>query len=179
MDMSIILKSTHQLQCESVIMNKTVELIVAMTDDHIIGNDNKLIWHLPLDLKNFKFLTSGNTVVMGWKTWESLPASVRPLPDRTNVVITRNVDYVADGATVVGSIEEALEKTSGKVFVIGGGEIYKLALPYADFIHVTHVRTPFIGDTVFPQFTADLVVSSDIMEHDGITYQFCTYRAIK
>lgn len=158
-------------------MNNTIELIVAMDNNRVIGYDNKLIWYIPLDLKNFKFLTSGHTIIMGRKTWESLPK--RPLPDRNNVVITRNPEYVADGAVVVHSLEEALQQSPGKVFVIGGAEIYKQALPYADFIHITYVYNNYIGDAFFPEYNAELVAKGDMMEHNGTKYQFCKYKVIK
>ena len=126
-------------------------LIAAFTDNRVLGKDNQLIWHLPDDLKNFKRLTSGHPVIMGRKTFESLG---RPLPNRTNIVITRNAEYEAAGCVVVASLEAAVEKATEtrapKAFVIGGGEIYSQALPLANLMFLTHVHTQLAGDTFFP-----------------------------
>jgi dihydrofolate reductase len=129
-------------------------LIAAFTDNRVLGKDNRLIWHLPEDLKNFKRLTSGHPVIMGRKTFESLG---RPLPNRTNIIITRNADFKAEGCVVVSSLENALQKAeeagAEKAFVIGGGEIYAQALPIADLMYLTHVHTTLEGDTFFPEFS--------------------------
>ncbi len=129
-------------------------LIAAFTDNRVLGKDNQLIWHLPEDLKNFKRLTSGHPVLMGRKTFESLG---RPLPNRTNIIITRNPDYAANGGVVVPSLDAAIEKATqtgaDKAFVIGGGEIYSQALPLANLLFLTHVHTQLEGDTFFPEFS--------------------------
>nr|AIA11478.1 Dihydrofolate reductase [uncultured bacterium] len=129
-------------------------LIAALTDNYVLGKDNQLIWRLPEDLKNFKRLTSGFPVIMGRKTFESLG---RPLPNRTNIIITRNTDYQADGCVVAGSLEKAIDYakplTGEQVFVIGGGEIYAQALPLADRMYLTHVHTQLDGDAFFPEFS--------------------------
>ena len=116
----------------------TVGLIWAQSTSGVIGRDNGIPWRLPEDQARFKELTLGHTVVMGRRTWESLPAKVRPLPGRRNVVVTRQADYVADGATVLGSLQEALT-TDEETWVIGGAQIYALALPLADRCEVTEV----------------------------------------
>jgi len=130
-------------------------LIAAFTDNRVLGKDNQLIWHLPEDLKNFKRLTSGHPIIMGRKTYESLG---KPLPNRTNIIITRNTDYQAAGCVVTTSLSEALEKAAqtgtDKAFVIGGGEIYTQALPLANLMYLTHVHTTLEGDTFFPEFSA-------------------------
>ncbi|MCX2932241.1 dihydrofolate reductase [Mycobacterium sp. CVI_P3] len=111
-------------------------LIWAQSTSGVIGRDGGIPWRLPEDLARFKDLTMGHTVVMGRRTWESLPATVRPLPGRRNVVLTRQADYMADGATVVTDLAEAL---TDQTWVIGGGEIYHLALPAATRCEVTEV----------------------------------------
>lgn len=129
-----------------------ISIIVAASDNDIIGHLNKLPWYLSRDLKNFARLTRGNTTVMGRKTFESILARLgHPLPDRKNVVITRQKDFDAKGATVVASWEEAMKATAGEeVFVSGGNEIYKLALPHADRLYLTRVHRTSEGDTHLP-----------------------------
>ena len=127
-----------------------VSLVVAMAANRVIGRDGTLPWRLPADLKKFKFVTLNKAVVMGRKTWESLP--VRPLPDRHNIILTRCVDFQANGGTVVHGLDKAFDHASGtgEVMVIGGEEIYRLALPRADRIYLTEVRGNFEGDAKFP-----------------------------
>lgn len=128
-----------------------VEIVVAMALDRAIGKDNKLLWHYPEDMRHFKSLTEGNTVVMGRKTWESLPAKYRPLPNRKNIVLSRNGSYVAEGAVVVSSIDDISDHVEGKVIVIGGVEIYSMFLPVANVIHMTLVHDLFAdADAHFP-----------------------------
>lgn len=115
----------------------SVGLIWAQSTSGIIGRNGGIPWRLPEDLARFKDLTMGHTVVMGRRTWESLPASVRPLPGRKNVVLTRQADYMADGATVIGALDEVREDNA---WVIGGAEIYHLALPLATHCEVTEVE---------------------------------------
>ena len=116
----------------------TIGLIWAQSTSGVIGRDNGIPWRLPEDLARFKELTMGHTVIMGRLTWESLPAKVRPLPGRRNVVVTRQAGYMADGATVVGGLDEAL--TDDEAWVIGGAQIYALALPMATRCEVTEVE---------------------------------------
>ena len=128
-----------------------ISIIAAVASNGVIGGSNRLLWHISEDLKRFKAITSGHPVVMGRKTFESLG---RPLPNRTNVVITRNSAYSAEGVRVVASLEEAIALFSGdeEVFVIGGGEIYTQALPIADKLYLTIVEYPYKGDTMFPEW---------------------------
>ncbi|MDA9338968.1 dihydrofolate reductase, partial [Flavobacteriaceae bacterium] len=128
----------------------TVTLIAAASENNIIGKDNKLIWRLSDDLKHFKELTKGHFVIMGRKTFESMP---KALPNRTNVIITRKTDYKAENAIVVNSLEKALKvaESDNQPFVIGGGEIYKLSMEIADIIELTRVHTSIEGDTSFPE----------------------------
>lgn len=131
----------------------TLTAIVAIAQNGIIGNNNDLIWHLPDDLKHFKTLTKGHTIIMGRKTWESIGA--KPLPHRPHIIITRNADYKAEGAIVVTSIEDALkaiDPTDEQPFIVGGAEIYKLAMPFVQRLEITTVHHDFDGDTSFPDF---------------------------
>lgn len=128
-----------------------ISLIVAMSKNRVIGVDNKLPWHLPEDLKRFRRITSGHPVVMGRKTFESIG---RLLPNRENIIVTRNADYRVLGATVVHSLEEAFLKfknTTEEVFVLGGGEIFKQALPLANKIYLTLIEKEIKGDAYFPE----------------------------
>ncbi|QNH63625.1 dihydrofolate reductase [Hymenobacter sediminicola] len=125
--------------------------VVAIAENNVIGNDNQLLWHLPDDLKHFKRLTQGHPVVMGRRTYESIG---RPLPNRTNIVVTRQAGWQAPGCEVAYSVPDALEQAAQldeEVFVIGGAEIYRQALPAADVIYLTEVHHTFEGDVVFPE----------------------------
>ena len=123
--------------------------IVAISEDSVIGRGGDLPWRLPDDLKRFRATTMGHPIVMGRKTWESIG---RPLPGRTNVVVTRQPDYRAPGATVVHSLDEALARfrDADEVFVIGGEELFRLALPRVERLHVTRVHARVEGDVFFP-----------------------------
>ena len=128
----------------------TVSLIVAASRNGVIGNKNKLPWHLPADLKRFKQLTLGRPILMGRKTFESIG---KPLPGRTNIVITRQPGLQACGASVAHSLEEALRLCEGQeeVFVIGGASIYKQSISFADKLYITRVHASPEGDTSFPE----------------------------
>tara|TARA_R100001369_G_scaffold58144_1_gene85000 strand:- start:3432 stop:3914 length:483 start_codon:yes stop_codon:yes gene_type:complete len=127
-----------------------ITLIAAAGENNELGKDNDLVWHLPDDFKRFKNLTTGHHIIMGRKTFESFP---KPLPNRTHLVITRNKEYQKEGAVVVHSLDEALLKAQNdpQPFVIGGGEIYKLAIDTADKIELTRVHGTFEADTYFPE----------------------------
>ena len=127
----------------------TVSLVVAASTNNVIGRDGGLPWHLPDDLRHFKRITTGKPVIMGRKTFESIG---RPLPDRHNIVMTRDPDYVAEGCDVVASVEEAMDLTgeADEVMVIGGGQVYRDFLPRADRIYMTRVQAEVQGDTRFP-----------------------------
>ena len=128
-----------------------ISIIVAIARNGIIGGDNRLLWHISEDLRRFKALTTGHPVVMGRKTWESLG---RPLPGRTNVVLTRQPDFAPEGAVVVHSLEEAVRMfpPQEEVFIIGGGELYAQALPLADRLYITTVEADYEGDVRFPEW---------------------------
>ena len=129
-----------------------ISLIVAVGKNNVIGTEGKLPWRLPADLKHFKKLTEGHSIIMGRKTHESIG---RALPGRRNIVITRNPDFRADGIEVAHSLEEAIKMSKAafdtEVFVIGGGEIYKMAMPLADRIYFSRVHTSVAGDAFFPE----------------------------
>ncbi len=129
-----------------------VSIIVAMGRNRVIGRDNSLIWHLPADLKHFKETTMGKPIIMGRKTFESVG---KPLPGRTNIVVTRRKGYSAQGCLAAGSVEQALELVAGEpeVFIAGGGEIYRQSLPLADRMYITIIDHDFEGDTFFPEFS--------------------------
>ncbi|MCW3072586.1 MAG: diacylglycerol kinase [Bacteroidetes bacterium] len=132
-----------------------ISLIVAVGDNNVIGKDNALIWHLPADMKFFKEKTTGHCIITGRKNYESIPEKFRPLPNRTNIVITRQSDYSAPGAIVVNSVEAALEKAKQtgdeEIFIIGGAEIFRQSLGYANRIYLTVIHHSFEGDVFFPE----------------------------
>ena len=132
-----------------------LSLIAALASNHAIGKDNELLWHLPEDMRHFRETTRGKPVIMGRKTWESLPESFRPLPGRHNIVVSRDPAYQASGATLAGSLADALrqaeaESTAEEVFVIGGATLYRQALPLANRLYLTEIEQDFDGDVFFP-----------------------------
>ncbi len=158
-----------------------VSLIVAVSENNVIGNKNKIPWRIPADMKYFKSRTKGNVVVMGRKTFESLG---KPLPDRVNIVITHQEDFHPEGAFVVSTMEAALRKAKqfpGKeIFIIGGGEIYLQSLELADRIYLTRIHQHFEGDTFFPELPASKwkIVSNESHQPDEKNphpYSFITY----
>ena len=163
-------------------LNQMITIIVAASENDVIGNNNKLIWHLSKDLIRFKNLTKGHHVIMGRKTFESMP---KALPNRTNVVITRNKNYTAENITIVDSLENALKvcKDDPQPFIIGGGEIYRIGLTYAKRIELTRVYHNFEGDTTFPQIDKNLwkevknIKMFDIENHN-YNFSFITYDKI-
>ena len=130
-------------------------LIAATSTNNALGKDNQLVWHLPLDFKRFKTLTSEHYIIMGRKTFESFP---KPLPNRTHVIITRNKNYDApEGCIVVSSLEKAIEvcPKNEEVFIIGGGEIYKQSIDIADKVELTRVHTEVEADVFFPEINPE------------------------
>lgn len=124
-----------------------ISLIVAMDEAGVIGKDNKMPWHLPADLKYFKRTTLGHPVLMGRKTYESIG---RPLPERRNIVLTRQEEYAAPGCDVIHSVEEIALHEGEDLFVIGGAEIFQMLLPKTDRLYLTRIHERFAGDTYFP-----------------------------
>jgi len=157
---------------------QVITIIAAAGENNEIGKDNKLIWHLSNDLKRFKKLTSGHAIIMGRKTFESFP---KALPNRTNVIITRDHNYTAENAVVVHSLEEALQATNddNQPFIIGGGEIYKQALNSAHRIELTRVHHHFEADTYFPEVNKSWkeITREDCYkdEKHDYDYSFITY----
>jgi dihydrofolate reductase len=153
-----------------------IKIIVAMSDNRVIGNNNELIWKLSSDLKRFKQLTTGHPVVMGRKTYESIG---KPLPNRRNIIITRNSEYEVEGCETVSSLEEALLLTNNDCFIIGGGEIYKQSLEVADKIYLTLVHKDFEGDTTFPELGKEWATIDtkdfDADEKNDYDYSFIEY----
>ncbi len=141
-------------------------IIAAIGKNRELGLRGRLLWRIPDDLPRFKRLTMGHPIIMGRKTWESLPEKFRPLPGRTNIVVTRQRDYKAEGATVVDSLENARAAAArasgaGEVFVIGGGELYTAALPYANRLYLTVIDGDADADTFFPSYEQDFKIISD------------------
>ena len=132
-----------------------IALVVALSSNRVIGRSGGLPWRLPTDLKHFRMLTTGSAVVMGRRTYESLPVSVRPLPDRRNLVLSSSPAYRAPGAEVFGNLTAALDACQSNCFVIGGGMIYSQALLHAGRVHATEIERECDGDTFFPALPAD------------------------
>lgn len=183
-----------------------IVIVAAVAKNGVIGKNDTLPWRLPEDMAHFKALTMGQAVVMGRKTWESLPVKFRPLPKRQNYVVTRDPNYVAPGATVLNSLEEvrkigagetALEETcraapgvsspsggrpqgaqAGDLYVIGGAELYRQLLPWADRLELTEIDATFDGDAFFPAIDRRQwreVKREPGVGADGLRYAFVTY----
>lgn len=153
---------------------KNISIIVAIANNNAIGKDNKLLWHISADLKRFKKLTTGNTIVMGKRTFESLP--VKPLPNRRSIVITDVAGDQIEGCEMAYSIEEAIEKMDGEKenFIIGGGSVYRQFMPYANQLHLTFVKKDFEADTFFPEIDFsewETIEQEDHLE-EGLPYFF-------
>jgi dihydrofolate reductase len=158
-----------------------ISFVVAIAENNAIGKDNGLLWHLPTDLKHFKQITNGHTIIMGRKTFDSMG---KPLPNRRNIVITRNADLKIEGAEVTTSVDDALAlcKTEEEVFIIGGAEIYKEALDKTDRIYLTTVHQRFEGDAYFPELDRSKWVETAREEHqpdekNNIAFTFSTLEA--
>ena len=138
---------------------KNISLIVAVSENMVIGKDNKLAWHLLDDMNYFSNMTKGHSIIMGRKNWESIPKKYRPLPERKNIVVTRNNKFEDKGAIIVNSIEKAVEKARGfdeeEIFIIGGGEIYKLGFAYVDKLYITEIYANIDGNTYFPKWNKE------------------------
>lgn len=162
-------------------MSKPVlALIAAHGHNRVIGIDNRMPWHLPEDMKFFRETTRGKPVIMGRKTWESLPDAFRPLPGRLNIVVSRNAAYQVAGGSVVGSLPEALDAAGDAeiAFVIGGAELYRQALPLADRLILTEIDQGYVGDAFFPAFSASEWAEasrSPQVSSTGLPFAFVTY----
>ncbi len=161
--------------------NKKISIIVAIAANYAIGKDNDLLWHISADLKRFKKMTDGAYIIMGKRTYYSLPR--RPLPNRTHIVITDETGEQIDDCIMAYSIEDAVSKMSpeGENFIIGGGSIYKQFMPLADTLYITQVKQDFEADTFFPEILAEewQLVSCEEVNDDtqnAFTYAFETYK---
>ncbi|OGS70936.1 MAG: diacylglycerol kinase [Flavobacteria bacterium RIFCSPLOWO2_12_FULL_35_11] len=160
-----------------------VTIIAAIAENNALGKDNQLIWHLPGDLKRFKKTTLNHVVIMGRKTFESLG---KPLPNRTNILITRDKNYKTEGCVVVNSLKEALEtaaKEDENPFILGGAEIYKQALPFTDKLDVTFVHHQFDADVFFPEIDKTIWKETSredfkADENNKYDYSFVTFERI-
>ena len=149
--------------------------IVAISENSGIGKDNGLLFHISADLKRFKELTSGHTVIMGRKTLQSLPGG-RGLPNRRNIVITRDIDFTAERAEIVHSVDEALALAEEDAFVIGGASIYQAMLPYCNKVYLTKVYADAEADVFFPSLCGWQVVRrSEMQEENGLRFQSIDY----
>ncbi len=159
-----------------------ISIIVAASENNVIGRENDIPWHLPDDLKHFRRKTEGHPIIMGRKTFESLPNGA--LPKRMNIVVTRDGTYKAEGAQVASSIEEAImyakQNETEEIFIIGGGEIYKHAMPLANYLYLTRVHAWIKGDKFFPEVGPEWeeVVSEDhpVNEKHKFACTFFTYK---
>ena len=158
-----------------------ITIIAAVANNNVLGKNNELIWHIPADLKRFKKQTSGHHIIMGRKTFESLG---KPLPNRVNVIISRNNNFsTPEGCVLVNSLEEALEiaKNDSNPFIIGGAQIYAEGIKFADKLDLTHVYHDFEGDVFFPEI--DMNIWEEISrehfeagEESNYNYSFVSYR---
>lgn len=151
-------------------------IVVAMGEKNEIGFENQLLWHLPKDLKHFKEITSGHPVIMGRKTYESIG---KPLPNRTNIVISRKTDWFEEGILIVGSIKEAVKfakKIDEDIFIIGGGKIYEQTMEIVDKLEVTLVKADLEADTFFPKIDSKVWKKTEEICHEKDEknqYDFC------
>lgn len=158
-----------------------ITIIAAIANNNALGKNNQLIWHLPADLKRFKQITLNHCVIMGRKTFESIG---KPLPKRTNIVISRNTNFEAEGCILVHSLEEALHtalKTDTSPFILGGAEIYKQALKIADKLELTFVHHDFDADAFFPEIDLNIWEETDRTyfeadEQNKFNYSFVTFK---
>lgn len=165
-----------------------VSMIAAMAENRVIGKNNDLPWKLPDDMKYFMETTKGHHCIMGRRNYDSIPEKFRPLADRTNIVVTRQENFVAPGCTVVNSLESALEiaaeENEPETFVIGGADIYRLGLPYATKLYLTEIKAPVAGDIFFPVFDKKEWKELSRKPHDAderhkYAFDFVVYEKIK
>lgn len=162
-------------------------MVAAVAANLVIGKDNDLPWHLPDDMKFFMNTTKGHHVILGRKNYESLPAKYKPLPNRTNILVTRQQDFEAPGCIIVHNVEDALrltrERNEVEAMVIGGAEIYRACLPYANRLYITEIQAEIEGDVYFPEFNRSewREVSRQhhaIDERHAFAFDFVTYERV-
>ena len=156
---------------------RKISIIVAMATNRVIGINNSLPWHISDDLKRFKQLTTGSTIIMGRKTYESIGNA---LPNRTNIVVSRQKNLHYPDVIVCDSIEDAISQVDDRhdIFIIGGAQIYEQALPYANFMHVTHVDRDIKGDVFFPEYNEKhwkIISAESRQAENGLPYRFVDY----
>ncbi len=159
-----------------------VSIVVAYASNRVIGHRGTLPWRLPSDLRHFRELTTGGTVVMGRKTFQSLPDAHRPLRERRNLVLSSNAGLDADGAEIHPSLDAALQACAKDCFVIGGAAVYEQALPRAERVYATHVEAEPHGDAFFPALAPAewrCVQQSEALQENGLAFVFCTYDRIR
>ncbi len=155
-------------------MNPTISIIAAVSENKVIGKDNKLLWKIPEDMQRFKKLTLGHPVIMGRNTFNSIG---KPLTGRTNIIVTRNLNYKPSNCITANSIEEAIKKAQKKdqqeIFIIGGSQIYEQGIKYADKLYLTIVKGDFKGDAFFPDYSEfKKVISKEEKKSAGLEYTF-------
>ena len=163
-----------------------ISIIAAASKDMVIGKNNDLPWHLPTDLKKFKKITEDSFVIMGRKCWESIPEKFRPLPKRDNIIISRDPDYEAVGATVINDLETIIrvfknDGEVGEVFIIGGAQIYKEAFKHADKLYLTQIFNDVEGDTYLEGLDFNEWVLTETSEHlieNDIEFRFTTFEKL-
>ena len=159
-----------------------INMIFARAANGVIGNDNTIPWHLPEDMARFRQLTQGHPVIMGRKTWDSLPPRFRPLPGRTNIVITRQKSWSAEGALVASSLNDAIARCDGaaEAWVIGGAQIYAEAEAIADRVEVTEIAQDFEGDAYAPVLKTGWTETSRErhVSKNGLAFSFVSYRKL-
>ena len=154
--------------------------IAAIGKNRGLGKGNDLLYHIPEDFERMHKVTMGHPLIMGRKTWESIPEKRRPLPGRANIVITKQQDFAPEGTLIVHSIEDAIKKAreldDEKIFIFGGAEIYKLALPYTDVLDLTIVDAEKPADVYFPEYEKEFTKATIEKkgEHKGVAYEFVT-----
>ncbi len=162
-----------------------ISMIAAIGQNRVIGKNNGLVWSLPDDMKFFMRKTTGHPVIMGRKNYESIPEKFRPLPNRKNIIITRQSDYNAERAFVVHSLEEAInsvkEDNPDEIFIIGGGQVYEMGLAVADTMYITEIHEAFDGDTYFPEYDKSQWeeverISHGTDERHAYAFDFATYQ---
>lgn len=164
-----------------------VSIIVAASENNVIGRDNEIPWHLPDDLKYFRTMTEGHPVIMGRKNFESiLDVLGKPLPNRRNIIVTRDREFQAEGCEVASSLEEAIvfahqDNDKEEIFIIGGGQIYEQAMEHANYVYLTRVHAWIEGDVVFPELDTDTWEQTHSEEHPAdekhkFAFTFITYK---
>lgn len=157
---------------------RNMKIIVAMSNNNVIGINNKLPWHLSDDLKRFKSLTQGNQIVMGRKTFESIG---RPLPNRDNIIITRDLNFKIEGVKIISKIEDIPYSEDQKTFIIGGGEIYSQTINLCDELFITQINSEIQGDTYFPEISSNIwkvYERSGTMIENKVEFEYITYHKV-